>query len=54
MKELFLLKLGEIVWKGQNRRVFEDKLENCHPPPHGQSSASSRFQSSNRRFMSNR
>ena len=26
MKELFLLKLGEIVLKGQNRRVFEDKL----------------------------
>ena len=24
MKELFLLKLGEIVLKGQNRRVFED------------------------------
>ena len=28
MKELFLLKLGEIVLKGQNRRVFEDKLKN--------------------------
>ena len=27
MKELFLLKLGEIVLKGQNRRVFEDKLK---------------------------
>ena len=27
MTELFLLKLGEIVLKGQNRRVFEDKLK---------------------------
>ncbi len=27
MKELFLLKLGEIVLKGQNRRTFEDKLK---------------------------
>ena len=27
MKELFLLKLGEIVLKGLNRRVFEDKLK---------------------------
>ena len=27
MKELFLLKLGEIVLKGQNRHVFEDKLK---------------------------
>ena len=27
MKELFLLKLGEIVLKGQTRRVFEE-LEN--------------------------
>ena len=27
MNEIFLLKLGEIVLKGQNRRVFEDKLK---------------------------
>ena len=27
MKELFLLKLGEIVLKGQNRQSFEDKLK---------------------------
>ena len=27
MNEMFLLKLGEIVLKGQNRRVFEDKLK---------------------------
>ena len=26
MKEIFLLKLGEIVLKGANRRQFEDKL----------------------------
>ena len=26
MNEIFLLKLGEIVLKGQNRRTFEDKL----------------------------
>lgn len=26
MKELFLLKLGEIVLKGQNKRAFEDRL----------------------------
>ncbi len=26
MKELFLLKLGEIILKGANRRVFEDRL----------------------------
>ena len=44
MKELFLLKLGEIVLKGQNRRVFEDKLK----------TNTRRFRSSNRRFMSNR
>ena len=30
MKELFLLKLGEIVLKGQNRRVFEDKLKTVY------------------------
>ena len=27
MKEMFLLKLGEIVLKGANRRTFEDKLK---------------------------
>lgn len=27
MNEIFLLKLGEIVLKGQNRRTFEDKLK---------------------------
>ena len=26
MKEIFLLKLGEIVLKGANKRQFEDKL----------------------------
>ena len=26
MKELFLLKLGEIVLKGANKRQFENKL----------------------------
>ena len=26
MNELFLLKLGEIILKGANRRVFEDRL----------------------------
>ena len=27
MKEIFLLKLGEIVLKGQNRRAFEATLK---------------------------
>ena len=33
MNEIFLLKLGEIVLKGQNRKQFESKLrQECAPP----------------------
>lgn len=33
MNEIFLLKLGEIVLKGQNRKQFESKLrQNVLPP----------------------
>ena len=50
MKELFLLKLGEIVLKGQNRRVFEDKLKTVTR----RRMANSRSISSSRRSMSSR
>lgn len=34
MQELILLKLGELVLKGLNRHVFEERLVRQHSPPH--------------------
>ena len=34
-EEIFLLKMGEMVLKGLNRRSFEDKLIGNRPPPAG-------------------